>query len=272
VLYECVTGVNPFAASNNFAEIVRRITSADYDPPQVKNPQLSRRMAAIIERAMQLDPARRFPDLRAMGRELLLLAGQRTRVTWQLSFNDLGRATLIQAAPPALAPAPRRKRRWLAVAPALALLALAGAWATGSLQRFGLAGIAPPAARASLAGARSNRAADGASPLAERPQVTLALEPERAPGEAAQSIPAAIVASEPGVDQSIDGAAADPVATDAASSEKPASAASSPRAAQRSTPARRSAAPRRSTKAKPAERRAPAPVLELGTNNAPILD
>src|SRR5690606_4141519 len=79
VLYECVTGVNPFAGSNNLAEIVRRIVTADYKPASLENPQLSRRMAAIIERAMQVDPARRFPDLRAMGRELLMLAGQRTR-------------------------------------------------------------------------------------------------------------------------------------------------------------------------------------------------
>jgi serine/threonine-protein kinase len=271
VLYECVTGVNPFAASSNFAEIVRRITSADYDPPQVKNPQLSRRMAAIIERAMQLDPARRFPDLRAMGRELLLLAGQRTRVTWQLSFNDLGRPSLAAAGPPPVlpAPAPIRKRRWLAVAPALALLGLAGAWATGSLHRFGVPGIAPVAARASLADVLSRGSVKAAEQREERPQVTLALEPERAPGEAAASIPAAIVASDPGVDAPIasaspgEGAASEPAATEAPGVKKPAS------AAPRSTPARRTA--RRSTKPKPAER-APAPVLELGTNNAPILD
>src|SRR5690606_10657431 len=76
VLYECVTGVNPFASAANFAEIVHRIINDEYEPASVKNPQRSKRMAAISERAMQVDPARRFPDLRAMGRELLLLAGQ----------------------------------------------------------------------------------------------------------------------------------------------------------------------------------------------------
>ena len=37
---------------------------------------------------MSLDPEQRFKDLREMGRELLLLAGQRTRITWGLSFGE----------------------------------------------------------------------------------------------------------------------------------------------------------------------------------------
>jgi hypothetical protein len=49
-------------------------------------------MIAIIERAMQLDPAKRFPDMRAMGRELLGLAGQRTRITWGLSFSEISQS------------------------------------------------------------------------------------------------------------------------------------------------------------------------------------
>jgi serine/threonine protein kinase len=278
VLYECVTGTNPFASSNNFAEIVHRITSADYEPASVKNPQLSKRMAAIIERAMQLDPARRFPDLRALGRELLLLAGQRTRVTWQLSFNDVGRAALIAGPPAALPPPPpRRRRRWLAVAPALALVLLAGAWATGSLERLHVPGLPQ---RASLADLLPHRSADAAQGRPERPQVTLALEP--APSEAAHSIPAAIASSDPGMDLPIataqpgaEGALLAPATPSESGSEAPAAGTSSTTKgaaspAQR-TPARRSTTARRSTKpSKPAERSAPA--LEYGTNNAPILD
>jgi serine/threonine protein kinase len=288
VLYECVTGSNPFASSNNFAEIVHRITSADYEPASVKNPQLSKRMAAIIERAMQLDPARRFPDLRALGRELLLLAGQRTRVTWQLSFNDAGRAPLVEAGPPAALPAPppRRRRSWLAVAPALALLLVGGAWATGSLERLKLPGLSRLPQRASLADLLPHRSADAAQRAHERPQVTLALEPEPAPSERASSIPAAIASSEPAMglpiasaqpsaEGSLSGSAGStPSAVSAADSpakglSSKASGAVSP--AARGAPTRRNATPRRSTKpSKPAERSAPA--LEYGTNNAPILD
>jgi hypothetical protein len=46
---------------------------------------------------MSLEPEKRFRDLREMGRELLLLAGQRTRITWGLSFGDLNRAALARA-------------------------------------------------------------------------------------------------------------------------------------------------------------------------------
>jgi len=93
VLYECSTGFNPFSA-DTLAETVRRVTMGDYEPVSQHCPTLSRRMARIIERAMSLDPAQRFTDLREMGRELLLLAGQRTRITWSLTFGEVvGRRT-----------------------------------------------------------------------------------------------------------------------------------------------------------------------------------
>ncbi|HTV23601.1 MAG TPA: protein kinase, partial [Polyangiaceae bacterium] len=295
VLYECVTGTNPFASSTNFAEIVHRITSADYEPASVKNPQLSRRMAAIIERAMQLDPARRFPDLRALGRELLLLAGQRTRVTWQLSFNDLGRAPTVEAPVPVLAlpaPKPRPKRRWLAVAPALLLLLAGGAWATGTLQRLAVVPSLPTLpARATLADLLPTRSAGAAERPHESPPVTLALKPDSASGEAAQSIPAAIAAPSSGMDL--------PIATAQSSSDGVlASASASSTSATASSPAdtssrtvsgavsqalrggnapRRSTARRNSGSAAPSAKvsskpEAPPIQLELGTNNAPILD
>jgi len=92
VLYEAASGSNPFAGANTFGEVVRQVTTGDYPPVATRNPRLSKRMVAIIERAMHLDPARRFSDMRAMGRELLALAGQRTRITWGLSFSDLQQA------------------------------------------------------------------------------------------------------------------------------------------------------------------------------------
>lgn len=98
VLYECATGVNPFTSSNTFAEVVRRVTTGNYPPVATQNARLSKRMVGIIERAMHLEPARRFPDMRAMGRELLLLAGQRTRITWGLSFSELAQVAHLARA------------------------------------------------------------------------------------------------------------------------------------------------------------------------------
>jgi serine/threonine protein kinase len=90
VMYECATGANPFGA-NTFAEIFRLIGAGQYPPPSATRPQISKRLERIIMRAMSLDPADRFKDLREMGRELLMLAGQRTRITWSLSFGELER-------------------------------------------------------------------------------------------------------------------------------------------------------------------------------------
>jgi serine/threonine protein kinase len=98
VLRECATGKNPFE-SNNFAEVVGLITSAKYPPLAEANPRLSKRFVAIIERAMSVDPESRFDDMRAMGRQLLLLAGQRTRITWGLTFGQEARGQLALAVP-----------------------------------------------------------------------------------------------------------------------------------------------------------------------------
>ena len=89
VLYECATGANPFTGANNFGEVVSRVSTGSFDPIASKNSNLSKKMISIIERAMHIDPERRFPNMRAMGRELLQLAGQRTRITWGLNFGDL---------------------------------------------------------------------------------------------------------------------------------------------------------------------------------------
>jgi hypothetical protein len=87
VLYECAAGFNPFTA-NTFAEVVQRITTGNYVPLSQHCPRISKRLSRIIERAMSLEPERRFSDLGHVGRELLQLAGQRTRITWGLTFGE----------------------------------------------------------------------------------------------------------------------------------------------------------------------------------------
>jgi serine/threonine protein kinase len=302
VLYECLTGVHPFAASSNFAEIVRRITLGDYTPISTQNPQLSRRMAAIVERAMQLEPARRFADMRAMGRELLLIAGQRTRITWQLSFSDFPeRAALVKGSvlnltrPLPLVHPPRRRARYALYAlPALLAVLLLGAWQSGRLE--------PLRGRLATVGARAVAWVDGARERigdladhrrsvepahADLPVRTLALEPTPASHAlaSAASIPATIAAPHPG--ELGLGASSSPASTAEASMVDAASDTTSPnttphpiapalsRALKGSPTRTRSASGRRAVKAKAkgsAPATAPSPSLELGTNNAPILD
>ncbi len=137
LLYECATGKNPFMASS-FPEVVNRIATGKYLPPSQHVPIIPKRLCKIIERAMSLDPDKRFKDLREMGRELLLLAGQRTRITWGLSFGELNRAAALSRAAGSAAPDMtvygqnsdvnfRPRRKGLVAAQALLLLLGAGA-------------------------------------------------------------------------------------------------------------------------------------------------
>jgi serine/threonine-protein kinase len=151
VMYECVTGDNPFSASN-FAEIFQLIGSASYAAPSVARPQLSKRFERIIMRAMSLDPEERFADLRELGRELLQLAGQRTRVTWALSFGDVPRTTLANARiPQIMTPPPRghtsvpKRGLLLTLASACLLLVVLLLWTMASSEPPGTAvTYAPP--------------------------------------------------------------------------------------------------------------------------------
>jgi hypothetical protein len=91
VLYECATGINPFM-SDSVAETARRVTTGQFTPISDQPIRPSRRLQAIIERMMSLDPNHRYRDMRALGQDLLQLAGQRTRITWGLTFGEVAAA------------------------------------------------------------------------------------------------------------------------------------------------------------------------------------
>jgi serine/threonine protein kinase len=95
VLYECAVGVNPFAASAGL-DALRRIVHGDFPPLSHHDARPSEGLVRIVERAMSLEPATRFPDLKALGRELLMLSGERTRMTWSLSFGEARGAPLVR--------------------------------------------------------------------------------------------------------------------------------------------------------------------------------
>jgi eukaryotic-like serine/threonine-protein kinase len=101
VLYECAVGVNPFAASAG-ADALRRIMQGDFPPLSRHDARPSEGLVRIVERAMSLDPSARFADLKALGRELSMLAGERTRMTWSLSFGEARGAPPVRR--PALSP------------------------------------------------------------------------------------------------------------------------------------------------------------------------
>jgi serine/threonine-protein kinase len=139
VLYECATGVNPFAEASDLGDVVKRVGLGEWPAVASRNPAISPRLAAVIERAMQLDPARRFPDVRALGSELLLLAGQRTRVTWNLNFTVLAARGLCARAAtassePSVGALPRSGRSRLRLLP----------WAAAGIAALSLSGAKSP--------------------------------------------------------------------------------------------------------------------------------
>jgi serine/threonine-protein kinase len=294
VLYECATGANPFSGANTFAEVVRQVLTGQYPSVSSKNPRLSKRMVAIIERAMHLDPARRFPNMRAMGRELLLLAGQRTRVTWGLSFNEVAGGALARtASAPAgavvrrSAKAPRFQRKYALSGALLGLAVLGSAWALWAPSRLmgeALATTSPPAVGADQVSAMGLRprasdapAVDPAVPvdpalavataLAPEPALPPSLEPDREPALE----PAALAPSQADLSE-------EPPALAGTTKPKPASARKAARA--------RAPRPQRAASRKPVVEDVAEPDWVVskgersnshlgpvrGTNNAPILE
>ena len=79
VLYECLSGVNPFTAPTTF-ETLRRVQACEYPPAELLRPDAPAELVAIVKRAMAKEPADRFPDAARMYEALLaFLYGQGRR-------------------------------------------------------------------------------------------------------------------------------------------------------------------------------------------------
>jgi hypothetical protein len=81
LLYECVTGVNPFRA-DTVSESIELITTGRALSISEQPIRPSRRLAAIIEKAMHVYPDQRFADLHELGRALASVSPRRARWPW----------------------------------------------------------------------------------------------------------------------------------------------------------------------------------------------
>jgi serine/threonine-protein kinase len=97
ILYECVTGLLPYGGSN-LAAIFQSIVTGAYQPPRAYRADLPDDFQAVITRAMSLQPADRFPDLRHMGRALLPFATPRTQLLWRDQFSEAAVAAAARGA------------------------------------------------------------------------------------------------------------------------------------------------------------------------------
>jgi hypothetical protein len=85
LLYECVTGSQPFTGATAFA-VLRAIVSAPVVPPSQLAVDIPAGFDAVVARAMSRDPGDRFPSVRHFGAALLPLATDRSRDTWSTEF------------------------------------------------------------------------------------------------------------------------------------------------------------------------------------------
>ena len=112
VLHEMLAGDTPFP-SDNYNVLVHRVLAGERPPLADTLPKASRSLRGIIDRALEPDPTKRFADASAMLAAL------------QADLADTMRAK----APTAPAPAPSKRRSWIA-AGALTLAALAAVGAS----------------------------------------------------------------------------------------------------------------------------------------------
>jgi tetratricopeptide (TPR) repeat protein len=70
VLYECVTGVNPFTAPTTY-ETMRRVQACEYPPVELLRRDAPPELVAILKTAMSPSPADRYPSAGAMYEALL---------------------------------------------------------------------------------------------------------------------------------------------------------------------------------------------------------
>ena len=75
LLYELTTGDRPFRAASDF-ETLSAIVAGRYDAPTEERPGYPVALEAVVRRALETDPDRRFPDAAALGAALEDVAGQ----------------------------------------------------------------------------------------------------------------------------------------------------------------------------------------------------
>jgi tRNA A-37 threonylcarbamoyl transferase component Bud32 len=88
ILYQCLTGRRAHEGATIY-EVIRSVGDGSFPPPRALRPDLPAGLEQVILRAMRLDPAQRFPSLRAMGQALLPFASTAACALWtpELSAN-----------------------------------------------------------------------------------------------------------------------------------------------------------------------------------------
>src|SRR3954454_15852503 len=136
ILYEALTGKVPFEGESAVAVALKQVSQSPQRPSAI-NPQVSPALDAVVMRALEKDPARRFQDAEAFA--AALEAAQRDPATPGAGTTEFAPPPPV-VAPVEVEPAPetivpseeerearrRRRRRWILVGLAVLLGVLAG--------------------------------------------------------------------------------------------------------------------------------------------------
>ena len=122
VLYEMATGRRAFPGDNS-GTVIMRLLKGEFVPPRALNPAIPDRLEAIILRAMEVDPNRRYQSASTMLEELRSLSRA-------LAPDSSVTQALVPAAalPPANGWRRLLARRWLAGGAVLAAIGIVLAW------------------------------------------------------------------------------------------------------------------------------------------------
>ena len=119
LLYEMVAGRPPFVAQDDLQMLYQQM-QAQPEPLEKHAPAAPRELCRVVERALQKDPERRYPSMRAMAEALA-----RVRPPTEIRDERTGRVVIV----------PTSRAPWIAFAAALGVLGAAGGFALGRRPR-----------------------------------------------------------------------------------------------------------------------------------------
>jgi serine/threonine-protein kinase len=99
VLYEALTGKSPHADEPNVARLLRAIEEKPAPPVQERAPWVSAEVAAVVHRAIALDPAQRYPSARAMREAIEAIVGSDLGLVDAMLTRASRTAPLLRVAP-----------------------------------------------------------------------------------------------------------------------------------------------------------------------------
>ena len=88
ILYECLTSARPFEGESLFM-VFQAIVAGSPIPPRALRPELDPGLEAVVLRAIEAEPTRRFPSVEDLGRALWRFASERSRMLWRDTFGPL---------------------------------------------------------------------------------------------------------------------------------------------------------------------------------------